>query len=617
MIEIKINNQTITTEDNSRLIDICDKNNIKIPRFCYHKNLSIAASCRMCLVEVKGNPKMQPACSTLVYDGMEIFTENEKVKKSQQAVMEFLLINHPLDCPICDQGGECELQDVAINYGSNQTFFSEGKRVVADDDIGELIQTDLTRCIHCTRCVRFGTEIAGISELGAIGRGDEMQISTFLASSVDSELSGNMIDICPVGALTSKPFRYAVRSWQMQNHLGVARHDALGSNLNIQTFNDKVYRISSRENPAVNGSWISDIDRFSYLSLQNENRMLEPQIKVEDEYKTVSWDVALEFAAKGLKNSVMNNQGHTLATLADKTTSLEELYLLKTLTNKLGSENTENLLIKGENYSYLPSTVNTKQISDFDNIVILGKDLRYDEPIINAFVRLAKANITTITDDFISAVEGLDKIENSLIILTNEINTITNTNYLNNLIQDKFDNILNLSISGNVGSVTKLGFSSDDIYHKNSYILCNIAKENLNPNLLESINNANFVLSFDSFGGNEELADVILPIAGIYESAGTFIGVDNVAQSYNAAVMPPKNAKTAWKVIKVLADLLELSGFDFVSIDEITTLALSMEQEFNKVNEALDKNSGKNSNYTKQIDSFVRRTNVLKDRICG
>lgn len=329
-VEIEIDGKIVNARAGEMLIAVTDREGISVPRFCYHKKLSISASCRMCLVDVEGAPKPQPACSTPIADGMRIHTQNEKVKTSQKAVMEFLLINHPLDCPICDQGGECELQDVAMEYGSDVSRFTEGKRIVADSDIGALIQTDMTRCIHCTRCVRFGTEIAGIMEMGGIGRGEDLKIEPFLTEGIQSELSGNMIDVCPVGALTSKPFRYELRTWQMNSKHNIARHDLVGSNIHAQTYKGKVKRIVARDNDDVNETWISDRDRFSYEGLSHENRLLAPQIKVEGEWKEVEWSVALDFAVRGLSNNILNShQTSQLGALASNTATLEEFHLLR------------------------------------------------------------------------------------------------------------------------------------------------------------------------------------------------------------------------------------------------------------------------------------------------
>lgn len=282
------------------LIDVTDAAGITLPRFCYHKKLSVAANCRMCLVEVEKVPKPLPACATPVTDGMKVYTRSPKALAAQKGTMEFLLINHPLDCPICDQGGECELQDVAIGYGRDVSRYSEGKRVVADKNIGPLIATDMTRCIHCTRCVRFGEEIAGIRELGATGRGEHMVIGTYIEKSVDSELSGNVIDLCPVGALTSKPFRFNARAWELIQVEGVAPHDSIGSNLNLHLRGNQVMRVHPRDNESINETWISDRDRFSYEGLYSSDRLTTPMIKKSGEWIEVNWEMALEMAAAGL-----------------------------------------------------------------------------------------------------------------------------------------------------------------------------------------------------------------------------------------------------------------------------------------------------------------------------
>ena len=280
-IEIEIDGQLVKANQGDSIINIADREGIEVPRFCYHKKLSVAANCRMCLVDVEGVPKAQPACSTPAANGMKINTKNDKAKFAQKAVMEFLLINHPLDCPICDQGGECELQDVAMEYGSDVSKFNEGKRIVPDKGIGALIQTDMTRCIHCTRCVRFGAEVAGIVEMGGTGRGEGVKIEPFLTEGIQSELSGNMIDVCPVGALTSKPFRYEARTWQMNAVQSVARHDLVGSNIYTQSYRGKVKRVVARDNDSINETWISDRDRFSYEGLNHESRILKPKVKIE------------------------------------------------------------------------------------------------------------------------------------------------------------------------------------------------------------------------------------------------------------------------------------------------------------------------------------------------
>jgi NADH-quinone oxidoreductase subunit G len=404
-IEIEIDGNVVKAKAGEMLIAVTDREGISVPRFCYHKKLSIAANCRMCLVDVEGAPKPQPACSTPINEGMKVHTQNEKAKASQKAVMEFLLINHPLDCPICDQGGECELQDVAMSYGSDVSRFTEGKRVVTDSDIGALIHTDMTRCIHCTRCVRFGSEIGGIMEMGGTGRGEDLKIEPFLKEGITSELSGNMIDVCPVGALTSKPFRYELRTWQMHSVANIARHDLVGSNIFTQTYKGKVKRIVARDNDGVNETWISDRDRFSYEGLAHENRLLKPQIKVDGQWKAVEWDKALEFAVRGLVNNALNaDGGNKLGALASNTATLEEFHLLQKMLREVGSENMDyRLNVKDlDNVIDLESTIKLAVLEEVEYSLIIGSNLRLEQPMINH--RLRKAVLAGASIDVINAM---------------------------------------------------------------------------------------------------------------------------------------------------------------------------------------------------------------------
>ncbi|HHC71350.1 MAG TPA: NADH-quinone oxidoreductase subunit G [Thiotrichales bacterium] len=343
LVTIEIDGISLKAPKGAMVIEVADAKGIAIPRFCYHKKLSVAANCRMCLVEVENAPKPLPACATPVTDGMRVFTRSPKAIAAQKATMEFLLINHPLDCPICDQGGECELQDVALEYGGDVSRFSEGKRVVPDPDIGPLIATGMTRCIHCTRCVRFGEEIAGVKELGAAGRGEHTRIGTYMAHAVTSELSGNVIDICPVGALTARPSRYSARAWELLQAPSVAVHDCVGSNLSVHLYQKRVNRVVPRENEAVNECWISDRDRFSYKGLERD-RLSVPMVKEAGEWREVAWEEALERAASLLKA----NAGDGLGLLASPSATLEELFLLNRIGNGLGSANIDHRLRQGD-----------------------------------------------------------------------------------------------------------------------------------------------------------------------------------------------------------------------------------------------------------------------------
>ncbi|MBD3670948.1 MAG: NADH-quinone oxidoreductase subunit G [Gammaproteobacteria bacterium] len=394
MVNIEINGKTIQAREGSMLIEAADEAGITIPRFCYHKKLSVAANCRMCLVEVEKAPKPMPACATPVTEGMKVFTKSGKALDAQRAVMEFLLINHPLDCPICDQGGECELQEMAMGYGQDISRFSEKKRVVKDKNIGPLISTDMTRCIHCTRCVRFGQELAGIRELGATGRGEHMEIGTFIEKSVDSEISGNVIDLCPVGALTSKPFRYSARPWELTEHDSIAPHDCLGSNIVIETRRSRVMRVLPKENESINEVWLSDRDRFSYESVNSDQRLLSPMIKVKDRWEETDWNTALEHVAARM-NETIGQAGSELGTLVSPSATLEELYLAQKLSRGLGSHNVDHRLRQEDFrdqdiapvFPYLGQPIS--ELETLDAALLIGSNIRKEQPL--AALRLRKA----------------------------------------------------------------------------------------------------------------------------------------------------------------------------------------------------------------------------------
>ena len=395
MVTIEINGITHQAENGQMLIEVADKAGIEIPRFCYHKKLSVAASCRMCLVEVEKAPKPMPACATPVTDGMKVFTKSTKALAAQKSVMEFLLINHPLDCPVCDQGGECDLQDLSVGYGDGNSQFVEVKRVVKDKNIGPLISTDMTRCIHCTRCVRFGQEIAGIRELGATGRGDHMEIGLYVEGSVDSELSGNIIDLCPVGALTSKPFRFSARPWEMTSHDSIAAHDCVGSNITIHTLRDNVKRVVARENETVNETWISDRDRFAYLGFNSSDRLQQPMRKVGDEWQECGWEDALQTAVDGFKKIINEQSASQIGAIASPSSTLEEMVLLEKLMRSLGSDNIDHRL-RQTDYSdqvndplYFGLGIKLREIVEQNAIFVIGANVRKEQPIIGHYIRQA------------------------------------------------------------------------------------------------------------------------------------------------------------------------------------------------------------------------------------
>ncbi|NQZ54298.1 MAG: NADH-quinone oxidoreductase subunit G [Piscirickettsiaceae bacterium] len=402
MVNIEIDGIPLKVDSGKMIIQAADEAGIDIPRFCYHKKLSIAANCRMCLIEVDKSRKALPACATPITEGMKVFTHSEVARAAQRGVMEFLLINHPLDCPICDQGGECELQDLSMGYGSGIGRFSEGKRVVKDKDIGPLINTDMTRCIHCTRCVRFGEEIAGIKELGVTGRGEHMEIGTYIEKSVASELSGNIIDLCPVGALTSKPFRYKARAWELTAHPSIAPHDAVGSNIEFHVLRQEVLRVVPRENEMVNETWLSDRDRFSYLGLSHQQRATEPMVKLHGEWQKTDWQTALQAVIDGLDIVKAKYGIEQIAGLISPTATLEESYLFQKLMRGLDLYNIDHRLrqqdFADEAVDYNQDDWCLADIEDSYDIVLIGCNVRAEQPIIAHRIRQSAMLGTPVTN---------------------------------------------------------------------------------------------------------------------------------------------------------------------------------------------------------------------------
>ena len=657
-IEIEIDGNLVKASQGDSIISIADREGIDVPRFCYHKKLSVAANCRMCLVDIEGVPKAQPACSTPAANGMKINTKNDKAKFAQKAVMEFLLINHPLDCPICDQGGECELQDVAMEYGSDVSKFNLGKRIVPDKGIGALIQTDMTRCIHCTRCVRFGAEVAGIVEMGGTGRGEGVKIEPFLTEGIQSELSGNMIDVCPVGALTSKPFRYEARTWQMNAVQSVARHDLVGSNIYTQSYRGKVKRVVARDNDSINETWISDRDRFSYEGLNHESRALKPKIKVDGDWQETDWQQALQFAVNGIKNNAINPD--QLGVLASKHASLEEFYLMQKLARKFGSENIDFRLDQTQlsTGSSLESSITLSEIESVDHALIIGSYTRLEQPMINHRIRKAaldgasvntmnsknfdfnfktKCDALTAPQKLLPALQSVLKAvhlktnqdtpndvsdvspseihniiaddliasENGVIVLGEHLNSNPNSLAIINLIEKIASatnlKIANITISGNSHSAEKANF----IPSGNGLNAISMFNDNTKAFLLMDVDSEYdfidsksaqghfskedvFVVALSSFENQSTLtsADVILPMASFYESSGTHINFDGLVQSYSASVKSPGESKPGWKIIKVMADLLDLQGFDYVDSTQVKEEALQSSKVKSSVDEA-------------------------------
>ncbi len=429
MVEVEVDGKKVSVTEGSMVMTAATQAGAYVPHFCYHKKLSIAANCRMCLVEVEKAPKPLPACATPVAQGMKIHTHSEKAISAQKGVMEFLLINHPLDCPICDQGGECQLQDLAVGYGSSSSNYEGTKRVVFHKPLGPLISAqEMSRCIHCTRCVRFGQEVAGVMELGMAGRGEHSEIMSFVGRSIDSELSGNMIDVCPVGALTSKPFRYSARTWELTRRKSIAPHDSLGSNITVQVKSNKVMRVLPLENDAINECWLSDQDRFSYEGLNTDDRLTEPKIKQDGQWQTVSWQTALEYVAQTL-TAVKNDGGAAgLGFLANPSSSLEELGLLGQLARGLGSDNVDFRLrqtdFSGSNADSAKAVpwlgMKIEQIGQLNRVLFVGANLRQEQPLLTARVRQAAKRALKVNTLHCIEQDLLMPVANQLVMAPSE-----------------------------------------------------------------------------------------------------------------------------------------------------------------------------------------------------
>ncbi len=641
-IKIEINGIELAVDPGKMIIQAADDAGIEIPRFCYHKKLSVAANCRMCLVEVEKANKALPACATPVADGMKIHTASPAAKAAQRSVMEFLLINHPLDCPICDQGGECELQDLSMGYGEGVGRFSESKRVVKDKDIGALVKTDMTRCILCTRCVRFGQEIAGIKELGATGRGEHTEIGTYIEQSLSSELSGNIIDLCPVGALTSKPFRYKARAWELQSHASIAPHDAIGSNIEVHTRRGEVMRVVPRENESLNETWLSDRDRFSYLGLKHDERATTPMIKRDGQWQQVDWQTALDAAMSGIKSVIAKDGAAQVAGLASPTVSLEEGYLYQKMLRGLGVDNIDHRLRQQDTSSYQAcQDIALTDIAEADSIVLIGSSIRSEQPILSHRIRqaaLAGSKVHTLNfscDDLLMPVAShfvansdalLEQLSGVAKALLNEDNVdeqwqqrLANTSVsadaaqLAQQLKDSEKTIIlvgelvkyhpqastfialvdviasmtgsqfTVVQSANSKALTQVNVlpSGDgmDAHHSlqaklKAYVLLGMEPELdcADPRAaMTALTEADCVVAMSSYVTETMLAyaDVILPIASFVETSGTFVSFDGQWQQYNGVVAPVGESRPAWKVLRVLGNLAEQSGFDYVSSQDV------------------------------------------------
>lgn len=655
MPEIEINGKKLTVEQGSTVMEAAHASGTYIPHFCYHKKLSIAANCRMCLVEVEKAPKPLPACATPVADGMKVFTHSDKAIAAQRGVMEFLLINHPLDCPICDQGGECQLQDLAVGYGGGASRYIEEKRAVLSKDMGPLIAAEeMSRCIHCTRCIRFTDEIAGFQEIGMANRTEHSEILPFLGQTVHSEISGNVIDLCPVGALTSKPFRFSARPWELSRRKSIAPHDGLGSNLIVQVKDHRVKRVLPLENESINECWLSDRDRFSYEALNSDERLQTPMIKHGGEWHEVDWQTALAYVVKGLNGVAAEHGKDAIGALANPISTTEELYLLQKLMREFGVRHIDSRLRRSDFRSdtaqhgvfWLGSSI--QQLLAAQSLLVIGSTLRHEQPLLAARIRQAvkkgmQLNIVHIaTENLLTDIQGrlvaapdqlvqtLAQVLKALLIqkgiesnidlssvqVSNQAETIANSLsqaehgavVLGQAAQNHpaFSELLQLAweiahISGancglliDAGNTVGAELAGAVSHHgafgaqietgdnaiqmlsqpRKAYVLFNTEPEADcydSAAALAALKQAETVIALTSFKGAGllEYADVLLPISPFTETAGSFINMEGCMQTFHGVVQPLGDTRPGWKVLRVLGNMLQLPGFDYLSVDEV------------------------------------------------
>ena len=649
MVELEIDGRKVEMPEGSMVIQAADKLDIFVPHFCFHKKLSIAANCRMCLVEVEKAPKPLPACATPVSQGMKVHTRSEKAVAAQKSVMEFLLINHPLDCPICDQGGECQLQDLAVGYGGSGSRYDEPKRVVFHKNLGPLVSAEeMARCIHCTRCVRFGQEIAGVMELGMGGRGERSQIMSFVGRSVDSELSGNMIDVCPVGALTSKPFRYSARTWELSRRRSVAPHDGLGAPLIVQIKNNQVMRVVPFEDETLNECWISDKDRFSYEGLNSPERLLRPMIKQDGKWQEVDWQAALQYAAHALTTIRRESGPSSVGALVSPHVTTEEAWLAGRLLREYGSENIDSRLRQvdfsaGVRIPSLGRSV--ASISTLEGALIIGSFLRKDHPLLAARIRHAVKGgaqvgvVHAVAEDLLMPLAaetivapsrwaevlartlvlslraagkdvpadlvGVEPDEASRELLAALSTGTERAVLLGNAVVQQADYARVAGLAARLAAAT--GASFGHLVEAANTVGAQLAgavpgREGLNARQMveqglkafvllgidpsldhafpqatrKALGAAQSVIALSSFRSPEllEVADCLLPVAPFTETAGSFVNCEGRSQSFNGVVRAPGEVRPGWKVLRVLANLLGLAGFDNESAESVRALAV-------------------------------------------
>ncbi|HEX9395282.1 MAG TPA: NADH-quinone oxidoreductase subunit NuoG [Burkholderiales bacterium] len=597
MLKIEVDGKPVEVPHGSTVMDATNKLGVYVPHFCYHHKLSIAANCRMCLVEIEKAPKPLPACATPVTDGMKVWTHSKNAKNAQNGVMEFLLINHPLDCPICDQGGECQLQDLAVGYGPSNSRFTEEKRVVSRKELGPLVAAEeMSRCIQCTRCVRFGQEIAGVMELGMIGRGEHAEIVSFVGKAVDSELSGNMIDLCPVGALTSEPFRYTARTWELSRRKSVSPHDATGANLVVQVKQNRVMRVLPLENEAVNECWLSDKDRFSYEGLNSPDRLQKPMLKKNGAWQEVEWQAALDFTIENLK-------GKGVGVLASPHSTLEELFLA----GKLGDA--ADFRLRHSDFSgdgkragipWLGMPI--AELEKLDRVLVVGSFLRKDHPLLASRLRKASKRGTQIhvlhsvdenllmkvasrkivaPSELAGAIASFKDIlaagKNAAVLLGNFTQQHPQAAQIHAAAQALGVKIGFLgeaanSVGGYVAGLP-VGGGLPRVFEKPGVLVFN-AEPELDCADSHALGRAKFVVVMSPWKHSLERADVLLPITPFSETAGTFVSTEGRVQSFYAATSPLGEARPGWKLLRVLGNLLGKPGFDYDTVEQVRAACL-------------------------------------------
>ncbi len=652
LVNIEVNGVPLKARKGQMIMQVTDPADIYIPRFCYHAKLTVAANCRMCLVEVEKAPKPLPACATPVMEGMKVFTRSPKAVAAQRAVMEFLLINHPLDCPICDQGGECELQDLAMGYGRDISRFAERKRAVKDKSLGPLVSTDMTRCIHCTRCVRFGQEIQGYPQLGATGRGENMLIETYVEHSVDHELSANIIDLCPVGALNNKPFRYHGRSWEMTQQPLVSPHDAFGTNIYAHVLRGKLMRVVPRENEEINETWIADRDRFGFEGIYSSERVEQPMLRIDGTLQPVDWEVALTAAAEALQKANASHGAASLGFLTSPMATVEEMYLLSRIARSLGCNNIDHRLRQldfgaQESEPAFPSLgLKIADIEALEGVLIVGSNLRHEVPMLAHRIRKAAvkggakvAFLNPLAFEYLFPVaayrvaqdlagelaavvhaaaaaagkpvpEGVRAaaVNDDHRALAGALNRRARRAILLGTLAQRHPAYSELkALAALLAELTGagLGLITEGANAAGAYLAGAVPHRQAGGTPSPSIGLSaramleTWLKAYVLFGGIDpandlsappealaaadsviaitthlpeslrSVAHVVLPMGSFAESSGTFVNAEGRWQSWAGAVRPVGESRPGWKVLRVLANLLNVHGVDFVSSDEI------------------------------------------------